>query len=123
MTRVGGNHRLLENTENPGRMGIYSMWVAPEARQQGVVQLMQVAEDWAKAAGFTELSLDVTEGNIPAIALYERCGFHFTGQTDRYPNDRTLLELFMLKRLEMAGRHANRTTQGDISSRFAENRD
>ena len=61
--------------------------------------LIQAAEDWAKEAGFKELVLDVTEGNTPAIALYERCGFQFTGKTDRYPNDPSLLELFMLKKL------------------------
>ena len=76
------------------------MWVAPEVRQQGVgTRLIQAAEDWAKEAGFKELVLDVTEGNTPAIALYERCGFQFTGKTDRYPNDPSLLELFMLKKL------------------------
>jgi ribosomal protein S18 acetylase RimI-like enzyme len=84
----------------PGNACIVSMWVAPEARRGGLgVQLMQTAEMWAREQGFAALSLDVTEGNAPAIALYERCGFQFTGEWDRYPNDRSLRELFMLKRL------------------------
>ena len=87
--------------EVPGQACIVSMWVAPEVRRQGIgARLIQAAEDWARRQGFARLSLDVTEGNLPAIALYEGCGFRFTGEFDRYPNDRTLRELFMLKRLD-----------------------
>ena len=73
----------------------------PEVRRQGIgARLIQAAEDWARRQGFTQLSLHVTEGNAAAIALYERREFRFTGEFDRYPNDRTLRELFMLKRLD-----------------------
>lgn len=63
---------------------LFSMWVAPDARGQGVgMALIDAVKGWAVAAGYPGLGLGVTTTNAPAIELYERAGFADTG--DRYP--------------------------------------
>lgn len=57
-----------------------SLWVAPGSRGHGIGDRLVVAVvDWAKAAGFSQLLLWVTEGNLHAEALYRRNGFIRTG--------------------------------------------
>lgn len=64
--------------------GLYSMWVAPEARRRGLGKaLVEAVEAWAVETGYRALGLGVTTTNDPAITLYERLGFVDTG--DRYP--------------------------------------
>jgi ribosomal protein S18 acetylase RimI-like enzyme len=91
---IGG----FASDEKPGTVAIVSMWVAPEVRRRGLGRrLLKTAEDWARERRFTHLLLDVVETNAPAIALYQSYGFEFTGDTDQYPNDKRLRELFMIK--------------------------
>lgn len=67
------------------------MWVDPGARARGVGRaLAEAVLDWARAGGFTAIALWVTEGNAPAIALYEGLGFARTGKTDRLPSNPAL---------------------------------
>jgi ribosomal protein S18 acetylase RimI-like enzyme len=59
---------------------LISMWVAPEARRQGVGSaLIGAVVRWARARGFGRLVLEVGESNSPAIALYRRAGFAAEG--------------------------------------------
>ena len=37
--------------------------------------LMRAAEDWARARGYTKLTLNVFEGNTRARTMYERFGY------------------------------------------------
>jgi ribosomal protein S18 acetylase RimI-like enzyme len=41
--------------------------------------LMRAAQDWAREQGETQLYLYVLEGNMPAVAFYERQGWQFSG--------------------------------------------
>ena len=67
------------------------MWVAPATRGRGVGRaLAEAVLDWARERGLGLIALWVTEGNAPAIALYERMGFARTGKTDRLPSNPTL---------------------------------
>src|SRR5690349_19820586 len=66
--------------------GLYSVWVAPEARGKGVGDaLMKAAIAQARAFGFRRLVLDVGDYNTTAIQLYARHGFAPTGRTSTLP--------------------------------------
>ena len=82
----GAEFRGRENTA-----GLFSMWVAPEARGRGVgEQLVDAVVDWARAAGgFARVILAVADTNAHAIRLYERKGFVPTGRTGTLPPPRT----------------------------------
>jgi len=68
----------------PDAAGLYGMWVAPEARGQGLgAALIEAVEGWARSVGYAFIGLGVTTGNEAAIRLYERQGFADIG--DRYP--------------------------------------
>lgn len=63
---------------------LYSMWVASEARRNGLGSaLIEAVKAWALEAGYPTLGLGVTTTNAPAIALYEHLGF--TANGDHYP--------------------------------------
>lgn len=69
--------------------GLYSMWVSPEARGQGVGSaLIDEVIQWAKVNNRKRLLLDVGDNNTPAIKLYESKGFHPTGITGTLPPPR-----------------------------------
>ncbi len=59
---------------------IYSVYVRPEWRGQDLGQmLMQACMAWAHQHSIMQLKLSVTATNIPAIALYLKCGFSVYG--------------------------------------------
>ncbi len=62
---------------------VTAMWVEPRFRRQGVGDvLLTTVLDWARADGYREVFLWVTEGNENAERLYLRHGFQRTGQTE-----------------------------------------
>lgn len=68
---------------------LLSMWVAPEARHQGVGSaLVEAVVEWARAQGSMRVVLDVGAANSPAIALYTRMGFVPTGEVGTLPPPR-----------------------------------
>lgn len=72
-----------------GGARLISLWVAPEARGKGIARLLiDAVIDWARTEGFTELRMGVSDGNEPAIALYDRLGFERTGEVSRLPPPR-----------------------------------
>lgn len=80
---------------------LISMWVAPEARREGVGSaLVDAVADWARTRGFTRLFLDVVETEAPAVALYTRKGFAPTGEVGRFPPPRDhVREIQMVREL------------------------
>jgi GNAT superfamily N-acetyltransferase len=88
----------FRKTDEPTMAAIVSMWVSPHARRKGVGKcLIETVEQWARGHQLSHLFLDVVSINTAAIAFYEKCGFHCTGETGPYPNDPQLRELLMLK--------------------------
>jgi ribosomal protein S18 acetylase RimI-like enzyme len=70
--------------DRPRIAAIYGMWVAPDARGQGIGgSLMDALEGWAREAGFGDIGLGVALTNEAAIRLYEARGYTDTGE--RYP--------------------------------------
>ncbi|MEO0447635.1 MAG: GNAT family N-acetyltransferase [Verrucomicrobiota bacterium] len=69
--------------------GLFSMWVAPEARRQGVAgRLVDVIIAWAVQQEKGKLLLDVGDANESAIRLYESKGFLPTGVIGTLPPPR-----------------------------------
>ncbi len=56
---------------------LFGMYVRPAVRRQGIGrQLVESALKHARErSGVKVVQLTVTEGNVPAVALYESCGF------------------------------------------------
>lgn len=55
---------------------VHTLAVHPGFRGQGVAsRLLEFALEYARQSGARAVRLDVSQGNLPAIALYERFGF------------------------------------------------
>jgi ribosomal protein S18 acetylase RimI-like enzyme len=80
---------------------LISMWVAPEARRQGIASaLIDAVVNWARAQGFDRLFLDVSDTNAPAIALYTGKGFVPNGEIRTLPPPRDhIREIQLVMRL------------------------
>ena len=64
--------------ESPGDAVINAMWVAPEARRQGMGRaLLEACVDWAREHRFRAVNLAVRTVNAPARAAYAAAGFRF----------------------------------------------
>ena len=55
--------------------------------------------DWAGQRNAERVRLWVTETNVPARALYERCGFALTGERQPVPSNPGLDEVVMTRPL------------------------
>lgn len=68
------------DADDPALVNLFQMWVAPEARGQGVAAaLLDEAVRWARARGALAIQLGVNCANAAAVGLYERAGFVDTG--------------------------------------------
>ena len=59
-------------------------------------KLLEYADELAKNNGVKTIRLDVRKGNVPAIKLYERCGYTYVGaiNLDFRGSDLGLFELY-----------------------------
>jgi len=81
--------RCASDDQHPDTAWLISMWVAPEARGQGVGEaLIDAVIEYARSSGAIRLLLDVGDDNQPAIALYARKGFKPNGATGSLPAPR-----------------------------------
>jgi GNAT superfamily N-acetyltransferase len=79
---------------------LVSMWTAPSHRQRGVGRMLVGAVlDWARLRGVQSMTLMVVSTNSTAIDFYLRLGFAMTGRTEPYPNDASLVEYEMARRI------------------------
>ena len=59
-----------------------NLYVLKEYRKQGLSKkLVYYSFDFAKEKGFKKVMLNVAKDNVPAIKLYEGCGFEYTGES------------------------------------------
>ena len=57
------------------------MWVAPEARGQGIGgALVDAVARWARSVGYERIGLGVATTNMGVVAFYERKGFTIFGE-------------------------------------------
>lgn len=69
-----GMYRALDEGE------ITNVGVSPEKRRLGIGRaLVQMLAELAKQKGVARIFLEVRDSNVPAIRLYEECGFEFCG--------------------------------------------
>lgn len=62
------------------RARLWGMWVAPEARRQGVGSaLLTQAVQWCRAQGIEMVDLWVVTDHRDAVRVYERAGFRICG--------------------------------------------
>ena len=81
--------RSANDEQDPEIAWLISMWVAPEARGQGVSDaLIDTAIEHVRLSGASRLLLEVGNHNHPAIALYTRKGFRPNGKTSSLPAPR-----------------------------------
>jgi ribosomal protein S18 acetylase RimI-like enzyme len=81
--------RCASDAQHHDTAWLISMWVAPEARGQGVGgALIDAVVAYARSNGASRLLLDVGDHNQQAIALYARKGFEPTGETGTLPAPR-----------------------------------
>jgi ribosomal protein S18 acetylase RimI-like enzyme len=72
---------------------VISMWVAPEARRQGIARrLLDAVRAWAEARGEPQIRLLVVRDQRAARALYERYGFRKSGHWEPMDRDASILE-------------------------------
>ena len=85
---------------DPRAAGLWGMWVAPEARRQGVAaRLLEAVAGWARTRGAARLGLSVTDRADGAAALYRIHGFRPTGESRPLPSDASVTETFLSKPL------------------------
>jgi ribosomal protein S18 acetylase RimI-like enzyme len=67
------------------RAFVWGVYVAPEARSQGIAgRLLAAAIDWCRALdGVLQVHLSVAANNAPAITVYRQAGFAWCGRTPR----------------------------------------
>ncbi len=62
---------------------IYTLAVHPDHLGKGIGQaLLNFASNLGSQSNMKSLRLDVYENNLPAICLYEKCGFHYIDTVD-----------------------------------------
>jgi ribosomal protein S18 acetylase RimI-like enzyme len=89
---------FVEN--DPTRGTLFSMWVAPTYRRNGVGQkLVEACLDWCRARKIRTIDLLVTDWNAGATRFYERLGFTRTGKAEPYPNAANMVEYEMIRKV------------------------
>jgi GNAT superfamily N-acetyltransferase len=80
-TRRAGEPDYFQRVPVVDTATLVGVYVSPPMRGRGVIDaLIRAAVDWARGAGYPELTLDVHERNAVAIGSYRRAGFEAVGE-------------------------------------------
>ena len=89
------------NTADPGPF-LVGMFVDSAERGHGLgAALVEAVAGWARSRGAGRLYLWVTSTNAPAIALYSKCEFRRTGDTQPLPHSPSVTEIQMVRDLRL----------------------
>jgi ribosomal protein S18 acetylase RimI-like enzyme len=88
--------RTVVAPDDAANAELVSMWVAPQARGQGVGrQLVAAVIEWVRQHHAASVCLWVTETNTLARRLYESVGFVRSGERQPLPSNPSLSEVAM----------------------------
>lgn len=80
IVRKAGEPDYFQRVPPHDQATVVGVYVSPRLRGRGVIDaVLAEAVRWARDAGYPELTLDVHERNVVAIASYARAGFVETG--------------------------------------------
>ena len=87
------------DANDPQVVNVFQMWVAPEARGQGIAAaLLAAAVEWARSRNARTVQLGVMDGNDAARRIYERAGFVAAGTPQPVrPGDARLEQIMRLE--------------------------
>ena len=81
IVRRAGEPDYFQRVPEVDAATLVGVYVSPQARGRGVIDaLIGAAADWARDAGYPELTLDVHERNVVAIGSYRRTGFEVVSE-------------------------------------------
>jgi GNAT superfamily N-acetyltransferase len=79
---------------------LVAMFVATSVRCKGIgVSLVDALTSWARDCGANQIALWVASDNKPAVSLYQRCGYRFTGVSKPHAHAPGLTEQEMVRGL------------------------
>ncbi len=80
LAREPGSRDHLDRQVDAARVDIVGVYIAPDARSAGVIDLLlDAVAQWARDLGAPAIALDVHRDNLRAQAAYRRCGFTESG--------------------------------------------
>ena len=82
--------RPLQELENlaPGTWYVNVLAVRPQFRSEGYgTRLLKLADETGKMSGLKGMSVIVSDANVGARTLYERCGYSYAAQRDMVKED------------------------------------
>ncbi len=83
-------HACLDSREDP--LQLQDVFVPEGQRRRGIAtQLSEAAEELVRSRGHRRIALDVDVENEAARALYERLGYHETGDPPRHQSGTIIL--------------------------------
>ena len=96
---------IAKDPSNPADPGpfLVGMFVDSAERGHGLgAALVEAVAGWARSRGAGRLYLWVTSTNAPAIALYSKCEFRRTGDTQPLPHSPSVTEIQMVRDLRLS---------------------
>ncbi len=130
---MGGLHRmgglcLLHHETEPGEWCVDGIAVAEEMRGKGVgTGLLRFLEKNAAARGVRTITLEASDVNTRAVALYKRLGFGETGRQSLWPFNHIFKLPFssaiqMMKRIPEPGAPESRLFRHPITTEYRQGR-
>ena len=92
----------IEDAESD-KASLYQMWVDPGFRSRGAGRmLLDAVIQWAEASQARYLELELTQGNVSALRLYQSAGFEPHGEPTPLRSGSALLSQAMRRPLGLA---------------------
>ena len=89
--------------QQPQTFHVIAMWVAPEARREGIGRrLLRDVEQWIASCDGTCVQLSVADAALAACRLYAAAGYEPDGDASESPHTRGVSHVSLRKRLAVS---------------------